>query len=195
MLKLALIGPPGSGKSTIATAWLGLHPQAEDTAKLSFADHLRWELAEAFALREGLDTKDMFFRLADPSQKTKWRGLLQAWGQARRDVVDIDYWVDVIAKRIDYMETRQFARVAVDDLRYPNEHVMLRAKGFAIVRLAPGPDTVEALTDPQAHHESEVHWPHFSYDHFLTYEHGAAVQARRIEEWLAKHSKNTNAQG
>ena len=192
MLKLALIGPPHSGKSTIATAWLGIHPKGEDTAKLSFAEHLRWEVAEAFCLREDLDCQDLYFRLGDQSQKAKWRSLLQAWGQSRRDNVDENYWVDPVFARIKYLETRQYARCAVDDCRYPNEYAMLKNRGFTIIRLEPGPDTFQQLTDDQRVHQSEEHWPRFEYDYFLTYEEGAAHQARRIEDWLGKRLPETS---
>lgn len=186
MQKLALIGPPGSGKSTIATAWLGIHEKAQETAKLSFAEFLRWELAEAFCVREQLDCKDLYFRLNDREQKQIWRPLLQTWGQTRRDVVDKDYWVNPVRDRFYYLLAKGYERVAVDDCRYPNEYEFLKTAGFTVVRLEQTAETLQQLSDAAAHHESETYWPHFGYDYFLTYEPGAQHQAKRIEEWFSK---------
>ncbi len=181
--KVALIGPPGSGKTTISDAWCALEGVKAKAARLAFADRIRYEVAVAFT--DKADARALMWAMSDPKTKYDWRGLQQEWGERKRAVYGEDYFIGPLQKRIEDLELEpSVVRIAVDDCRFPNEYDMLRDKGFLVIRLEPGPETIKALSASQAHHESEAHWPAFEVDLVLSYEHGPDRQARRIETWL-----------
>lgn len=174
---IALVGPPGSGKTTIA----------DELSKLlgwerrSFATALKDELADALDTTTPAEYRvyhrDYRDGMTYLDQKENYRPLLQAWGVFRRGM-DPDYWVKHLLRSVD--DDQPFI---VDDCRFPNEYDMLVDRGFAFVRLAPG-ETVRELTLVAAGHESEIHWPKFNVDLELSYEAGPGNQALRIAEYF-----------
>lgn len=162
VIRLAFIGPIGSGKSTMAMAVA----ERYGAERLSFAGALKDELAGAFAL--GRDSESCFREeMDDPARKAFWRTALQWWGEARRIRYGDGYW----AARVDD-EIRDGSYV-VDDCRYDNEAEMLLRHGFLLVRLAPGPDY--DWTDPKHAHASERDWPNWKADLTLPW---ASVEQR-----------------
>ena len=185
--RVALLGPPGSGKSSIGKAWLNIHRvNAEDRRPLhiSFAAALKWQLAKMLAYVDDEDELEVMAEQQDPANKDAYRALQQALGQFRRKA-DPSYWLDVSLTIIDNA-MRQDRRdgevtyIVVDDCRFPNEEAALRQRGFIFVRLEPG-STTRPLSGTLAADESEQHWPKFHADVVLPYKPGPEAQAEALE--------------
>lgn len=175
--RIALVGPPGSGKTTIANAF------AVDRFgyRLSFADGVRREVVDAIRAIDGDEGADAaFWQMRDPATKDEWRALLQAWGTDFRRARDPQYWVRVLDDRIAMYGTGM--PLAVDDCRFPNEYDMLRAHDFTFVQLMPGHTTRHM--GAQAGHLSEQHWPDFEVDLVLPFTEGPDAQAAAIVQAL-----------
>ena len=162
--RIALIGPPGTGKTTIGDHFLSLRPEPRGV-RLSFADALKTEV------HNSLD-----FVPKTPEEKETVRPVYQAWGMFRRLHNGEDYWVKYVEMYIEMMA--HFDQV-VDDCRFPNEYELLKQKQYKFVRLEAGGTTI-AVAD----HESERHWPSFEADLVLDYIKGPRLQAERIIYWL-----------
>lgn len=197
--RLALLGPTGSGKSTIAAEWAKLRFKIDGhTAKsLSFAGPLKAEVARALAPliidargrpRNGAE-RWLLVQFADPKTKDRWRGILQWWGTEFRRADREDYWVQQTVEAIDRFEDlgdRGHPRsIVVDDCRFPDEYAMLRERGFTFVRLTTGA-TVRQQTEGKDTHASEQHWERWGVDLELSYEPGPEKQAKRIIALLAE---------
>lgn len=165
--RIALLGEPGSGKSSVAAA-LGY--------TLSFASALRMELARVLADNTGRPPMDIYEEMEYVVTKDNYRTLLQGWGTWRRSG-DNDYWVRQVERRLTLLDDRDI--IAVDDCRYPNEYDMLKEQGFYFVRLMEGP-YVRSLTTEQREHPSEIWWRDFEVDKELSFAEGVQEQARRI---------------
>jgi hypothetical protein len=197
--RLALVGNPGSGKSSVGAEWLALREERDshDGLHASFANELREEVAGALSRvvsddwhstpgRNGSRTGARAWLLGqfrEPATKDRWRPLLQWWGTDFRREDDEDYWVGRLLERITRFEAvgdRGLARsVVIDDCRFPNEYDALRERGFTFVRLADG-ETTRTLSAEAAAHESELHWPEFEVDIVLDFEQGSKRQAQRL---------------
>lgn len=167
---IALVGEPGSGKSSIADALVAL----VGGERLSFAGALKDEVANALGWTDTF--KNLHRERMDiPDVKDAYRPLLQAWGSFRR-AEDPEYWLRIVTAGI---KPGQF--YAIDDCRYNNEHNALMRYDFRFVRLESG-ETTRPLNDEQRSHASEKDWPRFFCDLILPYERGPEIQARRIAE-------------
>ena len=178
-MNFALVGAPGSGKSSIADA-LGV--------RMSFADGVRREVAGALApvLRFYLGSEwtedETLADMTDPERKDIYRPLLQVWGTDFRRAQDPNYWVSAMVDRLYRSKAEDIDRcLVVDDCRFPNEYAALQTLGFYFVRLESGANT-RPLTGAQLAHESERYWPQFKVDLVLDYQPGPEVQAQRIRE-------------
>ncbi|MBA3875598.1 MAG: hypothetical protein C0498_01455 [Anaerolinea sp.] len=146
MTSLALIGPQGSGKTTLARA-LGQYGWEH----LSFADPLREIAACAYGPIDKAAHYEV--RRSGATVEITGRELLQALGtDAIRRQLDEDFWVKSLVRRL--APGRHYV---VDDCRFPNEERALREHGFRFIRLV-------GRAGPQRDHESEFHWPAFRYD-------------------------------
>jgi dephospho-CoA kinase len=139
-MKIALVGKMCSGKTHVSN----ILSRRCALKKFAFADKVK-EIA-----------KDLF------NMKHKNRELLQKIGQSMR-VIDKYVWINYLLYKINNED-----RVIIDDVRYPNELIALRDRGFIIIKLIVDKDTQrERLiqTYPntfQEHfdrlnHESEIH--------------------------------------
>jgi hypothetical protein len=176
LYRIALLGNPGSGKTSIGDALIDL----AGGERLSFAREVKREAALAVlgVERRVIDQDgeaEIMARMEDPATKDEYRALLQMWGTNFRRAQDPDYWVNQVAKHIVADSGNQ----VIDDCRFPNEYTLLEGRGFSFVRLEDGP-TTRPMTPEQAAHESEQYWRDFPVDLTLTYESGPELQARRI---------------
>lgn len=173
---IALLGSPGSGKTSIADALVTMHVDGRRWERRSFAAALKDELACLLTRTDWLNGEARKLRtyMDDVRHKDKFRGLLQALGQFRRENTHPDYWVRKTT--IQMFPDRCYV---VDDCRYPNEYGALRNLGFKFVRLADGPHT-RPLEGAEAEHESESYWRDWDVDLDLPYTEGVGVQAERV---------------
>jgi adenylate kinase family enzyme len=107
-MKLAITGVMGSGKTSVAKYLV----EKYNFKKFSIADDLKLYAAEIF---------DM---------KVKDRKLLQQFGTKMKEI-DENIWI----KRLDYKIKDISDNIVIDDLRYPNEELYLKSKGFKILKL------------------------------------------------------------
>lgn len=135
---IAVIGKAGAGKTTIAEILEGL------------GGYTRYSFAEPL--------KDVASMLWGEEARTD-RDKLQRLGVAVRQIVT-DTWVDLLAEELDHAS----APAVIDDCRFPNEHEVLRQRGFKFIRVWADEPTriarltaIGKLTDPrQLEHESET---------------------------------------
>ena len=106
-MKIAIIGKMGSGKSTCAK-------YLED--KYNFKIHSFGGPVKKYA-------KEIF------NQKDKNRELIQTFAQKIKEI-DNDVWVKYLINNINHADN-----IVVDDLRFPNEHSVLKKEGFTIIKL------------------------------------------------------------
>jgi hypothetical protein len=187
MRGIALIGEPGSGKSSIAQALCLLRPLEHlKPERRSFAGPLKDEVAHAIASTEeeewhsarGETTEQIIRRLMDdPDRKDLFRPILQWWGTEFRRGQDENYWLKKFEKSINFGATGGF--YIVDDLRFNNEYDLLKKYDFTVVLLESG-----QTTRPVQAHASEVDWKTWTPDYVLSYEPGPAHQALRLVEAL-----------
>ena len=130
--RLAFVGRMGDGK-TSAADWL---VKERGFTKYSFADKLKEIATDLFGMKE------------------KDRKLLQKLGT---DAIRSQFptaWIDYLVRTIQEEDAN---RVVVDDCRFDNEAVALRAQGFKIVRIVKvGERKALGLTEETAHHSSET---------------------------------------
>lgn len=180
---IALVGEPGSGKSTIAAALCDILAWE----KRSFAGPLKDEVAHALAsvnpqeFRVGSRALTYEQRVRqemdDPATKDRYRTLLQWWGTEYRRAEDANYWIKQFEKSVSFGATG--GHFVVDDLRFDNEYAILVRYGFKLVRLESG-----ETTRPVQEHASEVDWKSWEPDLTLSYEKGPEHQAQRVIEAL-----------
>ena len=139
---LAFYSPyPGAGKTTARNCIL--FPQG--VRRCSFAAPVR-EIVSSLFSQLGIHYPGKFkdsSLSAIPGARTI-RDFLIAFGQAGRSVWP-DIWAEILHRQI---ESAAEEYVLIDDLRMPNEYVMLRSLGAKIVRLTvPGREIVPSETE------------------------------------------------
>jgi hypothetical protein len=135
---IALIGKARSGKDTAA----GFLVRERAYTRVAFADPLK-EMALSIDPLVPARERLIHVRLSALVRDVGWeyakdhypevRSVLQRIGQTQREF-DADYWVNVAARKIAGAEAWNLP-VVVTDVRYLNEAVMLRARGFKMIRI------------------------------------------------------------
>ena len=141
---IGICGRAGAGKDTTAEILRENH----GFATLAFADALREEIVHAFAVNPGIFSRDQkgraqdalaVQRCGDPDfilsmaqQKIDLeaprspRQIMQWWGTEFRRAQDPLYWVSRTALAIDAMVRAGRSRIALTDVRFPNEAQLVR---------------------------------------------------------------------
>lgn len=138
LLRVALSGKAGSGKTTLSKQMVELYGQGRATIN-SFAAKLKEIAVDLYGM--------------DPDPAKKDRRLLQTLGtEGLRTVVDDsgyvwdDVWVRYLLRKMDrqadgFAKQRAPLLQIVDDMRFRNEFEALRAAGFLMVRLEVSDET------------------------------------------------------
>lgn len=109
-MKLAITGEMASGKTSIAKYLV----EKYNFTKFSFADDVKLYATEIFNM----------------NIKVKDRKLLQQFGTKMKEI-DENIWI----KRLDLKIKDISDNIIIDDLRYQNEELYLKSKGFKILKL------------------------------------------------------------
>lgn len=136
MHHIALIGKARSGKDTVARRLIQRHAYT----RVAFADPLK---GMALRIDPNISTASQPVRLSTLIEATGWelakdfypetRRFLQRLGASIRDV-DPDFWVNIAMNKVDVADTWNLP-VVITDVRYENEAVTLRDRGFTLVRV------------------------------------------------------------
>lgn len=109
-MKLAITGEMASGKTSIAKYLV----EKYNFTKFSFADDVKLYATQIF----------------DINMKIKDRKLLQQFATKMKEI-DENIWI----KRLDNKIKDISDNIIIDDLRYQNEELYLKSKGFKILKL------------------------------------------------------------
>lgn len=133
---IALIGKARSGKDTVARRLMQRHAYT----RVAFADPLK---GMALNIDPNISTASQPVRLSTLVEATGWelakdfypetRRFLQNLGESVR-AFDPNFWVNVAMDKIDVADTWNLP-VVVTDVRYINEALALRNRGFTMVRV------------------------------------------------------------
>jgi len=115
-VKLAFSAKAGSGKSVISERLI----KSYGFIQLSFADKLKDVCRELFP---ELMNK----------HKNDYRWVLQKFGASCREI-DQFVWIKPVLQQLDN-EYKNVPRIVVSDLRYLNEYLVLKSRGFKLVRI------------------------------------------------------------
>lgn len=158
MILIALAARKGTGKSPLATTLAVQH----NFVRLSFAEPIRAMLAAI-----GINCATMSAK--EKEEVIGWLGksarqLLQSLGTkwGREEVCD-DIWIKIMQRSLDVARATG-RNVVIDDLRFPNEVVCVKANGGTIYSLQ-RPDIMNQLTDA---HISETGIDNIPWDRQIT---------------------------
>lgn len=127
MFVVGLAGLRGSGKSTIAVALCEeLSSEGVNAARFSFAGRVK-EVASALIGSSQWEKDDLLYS----GNNWDMRQFLMQFGtEFVRDNLGENFWVDIIAQQI--LEQKPSVAV-IDDMRFPNEYVFVRALGAGVL--------------------------------------------------------------
>ena len=164
MRNIALIGKARAGKDTAAAHLV--HSFAY--TRLAFADPLKEMALRVNPIIAGVMFGDMEvdeIRMAEVVSDHGWecakdnypevRRLLQQIGQTQREIEE-DYWLNILLRKVAGAEKLNMP-VVVTDVRYRNEALALRERGFRLVRIIrPQPAEPFARYTRTTLHDSET---------------------------------------
>lgn len=151
---IGIAGRMRTGKSTLAEYLEHYLSQRQTTMTFSFAEAVRQEVAEAIWNNHGkVEARYMLSRY-ESDHKESVRPLLQALGQAKREMVHSHYWVNRLEDAIHYQKETQI--VIIDDVRHHNEADFCLERGI-LIRLRASVNTLleRGATPERLAHYSE----------------------------------------
>ena len=159
---IGLTGRMGSGKDAVAAHLVEHH----DFTRFAFADILK-ELA-----------RDIGW---DGAKDEKGRRLLQDLGHGVRQHLGDDSWVKALDRAIWRVCNPYTSRIAVSDVRYPNEVEWVRSYGGLLVRVdRPGVNR----SGPEHAHPTEASIDRFQVDAVLTNDSTLGALYEKVETLL-----------
>lgn len=197
---IGITGRAGAGKDTCAEILVNSHA----FATVAFADALRRELVQAFgvdirlftdrstknvptdALSLGRACEPRFIDLMraldhDIIRPRSPRDVMRLWGTAYRRAVDGEnYWLARLHEAVEQLQREGWRRIAISDIRYPNEAAFSRELGASIWRIhrriaddIPADHDSESqidLIEPDYRLHNDGSLAAFVYDTLVTYE-------------------------
>jgi len=118
-LIIGIAGRMRTGKSSLAQLLEEYLSHTHTTMTFSFAEAVRQEVAESIWSDKGSAEARFFLDMKEAEHKESVRPLLQALGQAKRQMVDEDYWIDAVRDSINRQNETSIA--IIDDVRHHNE--------------------------------------------------------------------------
>jgi len=132
---IGLSGKKRTGKNTIA-AMINHYAATQTVRELSFATELKKDVARML----GVELDDI------ETNKSLYRGMLQAVGCYRRDSFGADYWIKKVEQALSLFNENI---IIITDVRFLNEAEWIKSKGGKLIR-------VSRVTGLKDEHESEV---------------------------------------
>ena len=144
---IGIAGRMRTGKSSLAEYLEHYHEQTQTTMTFSFAEAVRQEVAEAIWPKSGSAEARFLLEVKEAAHKESVRPLLQALGQAKRQMVDEDYWFDAMWHSINRQGETSIA--IIDDVRHHNEADFCIEHGILIRLRAPESTLIERGANPE----------------------------------------------
>ena len=113
---IGIAGRMRTGKSSLARMIEYYLSHTHTTMTFSFAEAVRQEVANALWPNYGSAEARYFLTLKEDEHKESVRPLLQALGQAKRQMVDEDYWIYAVCDSIARQKETSIA--IIDDVRH-----------------------------------------------------------------------------
>jgi len=168
-LVIGIAGRMRTGKSSLAEYLEDYLSHTHTTMTFSFAEAVRQEVAEIIWQHHGSAEARYFLDAKEAEHKESVRPLLQALGQAKRQMLHEDYWVVEMQNAIH--RQRETAIAIIDDVRHHNEADFCIKNGILIRLRAPERTLIERGASPErlAHYSEnamkypspqELHAPH-----------------------------------
>lgn len=144
---IGIAGRMRTGKSSLARLLEEYLSHTHTTMTFSFAEAVRQEVAEAIWSDRGSAEARFFLDIKESEHKDSVRPLLQALGQAKRQMVDEDYWVEEMQNAIE--RQRGISIAIIDDVRHHNEANYCIENGILIKLRAPESTLIERGANPE----------------------------------------------
>lgn len=146
MILIGIHGKKKAGKDTLYNYIKACVPLMR-VERIGFADSLKAEVAKAFGVTvEFLE-----------AHKDKFRHILQAWGDGRREITSKTYWIEKVTRKLNESIADM---VVIPDVRYKNEFDFIRTLGGYLIRIKkPVPLLADFRLDT---HPSEIELDHTS---------------------------------
>jgi len=144
---IGIAGRMRTGKSSLAEYLEHYLEQTHTTMTFSFAEAVRQEVAEALWPKSGSPEARFLLEVKEAAHKESVRPLLQALGQAKRQMVFEDYWVDAVEDAINRQGETSIA--IIDDVRHHNEADFCIENGILIRLRAPETTLIERGASPE----------------------------------------------
>lgn len=144
---IGIAGRMRTGKSSLAEYLEHYLEQTHTTMTFSFAEAVRQEVAEALWPKSRSSEARYLLSLKEDQHKESVRPLLQALGQAKRQMIDEDYWVGAVENAINRQGETSIA--IIDDVRHHNEANFCIEHGILIRLRAPESTLIERGASPE----------------------------------------------
>ena len=147
-LVIGIAGRMRTGKTSLAQLLSEYLLQTHKTTTISFAEAVRVEVAKAIWPSKDKSEGRYMLSLREQEHKESVRPLLQALGQAKRQMVDEDYWVKKVETEIRCKWTAHDIAI-IDDVRHHNEADFCIKNGILIRLHAPERVLIERGANPE----------------------------------------------